>query len=108
VVTRFLDDKLIHAPISAEPQNILDCGYGQAEWAMAVAGKYPYCEVTGIDIHTLDLTDIPHNLNLECEDLNSRLTELYPLNHYDVIHSSFVSNGIFRSGWSSYIQELTQ
>ena len=65
-------------------------------------------KVTGIDIRPLDLLDIPHNLNLECEDLNSNLAEVYPLNHYDLIQSRFVSNGIHRNGWGSYLRQLKQ
>jgi len=65
-------------------------------------------QVTGIDINPLDLLEIPHNVNLESEDLNNRLTEVYPLHHYDLIQSRFVSGGIGNARWPSYVQELTQ
>ena len=45
VITRFLEGNLIHAPIQADPKNVLDCGYGQADWALSVAARYPDCEV---------------------------------------------------------------
>ena len=34
---------LEHVP---NPRRVLDCGYGQAHWAIKVAEQYPDCDVT--------------------------------------------------------------
>jgi len=58
VVTRFLDGNLIHAPIQADPKNVLDCGYGQADWALSVAARYPDCEVGAMNVLSDEETGI--------------------------------------------------
>lgn len=44
VLTKTFDSRHIFPPIS-RPRRILDCGYGTASWASAVADEHPECEV---------------------------------------------------------------
>lgn len=38
------DNRLIFPPVN-NPQRILECGYGNCDWAISVAESYPDCEV---------------------------------------------------------------
>ena len=39
------DRRLIFPPLT-RPRRILECGYGDASWAIAVAEEFPRCEVS--------------------------------------------------------------
>lgn len=65
-------------------------------------------KVTGIDIYPIELSDIPQNITLECDDLNKTLTELYPSNEFDVIQSRLLGPGIHKDRWATYVQELSE
>lgn len=65
-------------------------------------------QVTGIDFHDVDIPNLPDNVELINEDLNSRLTEFLPLDSFDLIQSRFVSNCIRKDHWAAYTLELVQ
>ena len=44
VFNLMFDGKLIFPPLT-KVENVLDCGYGSASWAIEVAEEYPDCEV---------------------------------------------------------------
>lgn len=44
VFQRLFDGRLIFPPIQS-PRRILECGFGNASWAIDVADHYPNCEV---------------------------------------------------------------
>ena len=44
VFSLMFDGKLIFPPLTVV-DNVLDCGYGSATWAIEVAETYPDCEV---------------------------------------------------------------
>ncbi|KAF2395718.1 S-adenosyl-L-methionine-dependent methyltransferase [Trichodelitschia bisporula] len=90
------------------PRQVLDCGYGQAHWAVSFAQTYGSSEVTAIDIWPADIADEPDNLSLEVWNLNESLIPTYKPNHYDFIHSRCVGPGIHTDRWRGYVHELAR
>ncbi|KAL2046992.1 hypothetical protein N7G274_001010 [Stereocaulon virgatum] len=61
VFSLMFDGKLIFPPMT-KVENVLDCGYGSASWAIEVAEQYPDCEVIGVDISPhMKPDDTPEN-----------------------------------------------
>jgi len=65
-------------------------------------------QVLSIDIFPSEIPEHLHNLNLECDDLNQSLTEVYESNMFDVVCSRFVEAGIHKNRWPSYIKDLVK
>ncbi|KAI9821314.1 MAG: hypothetical protein M1827_004050 [Pycnora praestabilis] len=104
VLNRVFDDKLIFPPMR-NPKNILDCGYGAANWAVEVAENYPECEVIGVDISPhMKPDETPENLWLQLDDLNQSFT--YPRNTFDLVHSRLITGGINKSRWPGYLRDV--
>lgn len=55
VFSLMFDGKLIFPPMT-RVENVLDCGYGSASWAIEVAELYPDCEVRIFTCCTFVLT----------------------------------------------------
>ncbi|KAF2877393.1 S-adenosyl-L-methionine-dependent methyltransferase [Massariosphaeria phaeospora] len=107
VLFRYFGHRLFFANIES-PSKILECGYGRGDWVVAVAEEFEDCEVTGVDIYPILITDQPDNLNLFGYNLNDRLNhpEVFERNAYDLIHSRFVGPGIKTSRWSGYVRDM--
>ncbi|EYE97607.1 class I SAM-dependent methyltransferase [Aspergillus ruber CBS 135680] len=104
VFQRVFDDRLIFPPVS-RPRRVLDCGYGAGSWAIEAAERYPYCEVTGVDISPhMNPDDMPDNLWLQVDDLNRSFT--FDSNWFDLVHSRLLATGLNRSRWQSYFQDI--
>ncbi|CAN9098875.1 unnamed protein product [Alternaria alternata] len=51
LVARIFGDSLFSSRVSVEnPSAILECGYGNGEWAVQCAEDFEDCEVTAVDI----------------------------------------------------------
>ncbi|KAI1089151.1 S-adenosyl-L-methionine-dependent methyltransferase [Rostrohypoxylon terebratum] len=79
-----LDDKLFLAPISDNPQKVLDLGTGTGIWAIDFADMYPGAEVIGTDISPIQPVWTPPNVKFEIDDCLLEWT--WPDNHFDFIH----------------------
>ncbi|POR36202.1 Uncharacterized protein TPAR_03611 [Tolypocladium paradoxum] len=104
VLSRVFDDRIIFPPVGS-PRRILDCGCGAGDWAVDAAGRFPDCEVLGIDAspHMVP-EDPPNNLEIQIDDLNGRFT--FPSDHFDVVNSQLMAGGIHANRWGSYVRDI--
>lgn len=104
VMNTVFEGRLIFPPIS-RPRRVLDCGFGTASWATAVAEQFPRCEVIGIDINpSMQPEEIPENLFLQIDDLNRRFT--FPSHNFDLVHSQMMASGIHVNRWTHYLRDI--
>ncbi|KAG9191644.1 hypothetical protein G6011_10378 [Alternaria panax] len=109
LVSRIFGDRLVSSGLPVkEPRAILECGYGNGEWAVQCAEDFEDCEVTAVDIFPMDLPDQPENLELICHNLNDPLRdpEIFQSNHYDLVHSRFLFPGIKTERWARYVRDV--
>jgi ubiquinone/menaquinone biosynthesis C-methylase UbiE len=78
-----LNGRLHLAPISEDPQKILDIGTGSGIWAIDMADKYPSASITGVDLAPTQPTWVPPNLQFEIEDIEEDW--LYSKNSFDLV-----------------------
>ncbi|KAH7038129.1 S-adenosyl-L-methionine-dependent methyltransferase [Microdochium trichocladiopsis] len=83
VYLKILDSQLTIATLE-EPKHILDIGAASGDWAMAIAEKFPDCEVTGVDIADVFERRAPINCFWEVDDAEIEWER--PTNRYDLIH----------------------
>jgi SAM-dependent methyltransferase len=82
--TLLLDDQFFIAPITKNPQKILDLGTGSGIWAMDIADTYPSAEVIGVDTAPVQPKMLPTNLVFEIDDVEHEW--LWPESSFDLIH----------------------
>jgi SAM-dependent methyltransferase len=82
---------LFLAPISPEPQHILDIGTGSGIWAIEMAERYPFTCVLGTDISATQPEWVPPNCIFQVDDANQNWTfrELF-----DLIHGRYLRMGV--------------
>ncbi|KAG8966394.1 hypothetical protein FRC03_012029 [Tulasnella sp. 419] len=99
-----LVDRIL-APRDGPAPAILDIGSGNGTWAVAMAQKFPHCEIVGIDLTpTLPKSPVPVNCKFETDDAN------YPLEHYanafDVVHCRAIDGGI--TDYGNFLNECAR
>jgi len=94
-----LKGELFLAPISPDPQYVLDCGTGTGIWAIDFASTYPSAQVTGIDITPIQPQWTLPNCKFEVDDLEDVWT--FKTNHFDFIHSRGLASII--QDWPKYL-----
>lgn len=97
-----LDNRLFLAPISPEPQEVLDIGTGTGIWAIDFADQYPSAQVIGTDLSPIQPTYVPQNLHFEIDDAASEWT--FRKNSFDFIHV----RGLFGSlrDWPAFYRQV--
>ncbi|KAM3067417.1 hypothetical protein ACMFMG_011567 [Clarireedia jacksonii] len=103
VFNRVFENRLIFPPLT-RPRRILDCGYGTADWAVDVARQNPRCEIIAVDIYPFQPENMPNNLYLQVDDLNSRFT--FQTHNFDLVHSRMVATGIHINRWTEYVRDI--
>ncbi|KAH7471942.1 hypothetical protein FOMA001_g13502 [Fusarium oxysporum f. sp. matthiolae] len=79
-----LGGELFRAPISDNPQRVLDLGTGTGIWAMDFADEYPSAEVIGTDLSPIQPKWTPPNCTFEVDDFEAEWLYSKP---FDFIHS---------------------
>ena len=79
-----LNKKHFLAPISPNPQRILDLGTGTGIWALDVADMYPTAQVIGVDIAHIQPAWVAPNVQFEIDDIEEDWT--YRKESFDFIH----------------------
>ncbi|KAI9824747.1 MAG: hypothetical protein M1832_001574 [Thelocarpon impressellum] len=95
-----LRGELTLAPVSDDPDRILDIGTGTGEWAIAMAERYPDADVTGTDLSAIQPDAVPSNVFFEVDNAEEEWTFS---SQYDLIHARNLS-GSFRS-WQAIYEE---
>ncbi|EZF34799.1 hypothetical protein H101_01662 [Trichophyton interdigitale H6] len=83
--------RLIFAPISDQPERILDIGTGTGIWALDVADAYPATHVIGTDISPIQPTWVSPNVSFEIDDAESDWTFRQ---RFDLIHFQNLNGAI--------------
>ncbi|KUI65036.1 Demethylmenaquinone methyltransferase [Cytospora mali] len=84
-----------------DPTAVLDVGTGTGEWTMAMAERWPDCEVTGVDISPTFERAVP--LNCHFEVLDGEDPWPWADNTFDMVHYRHMS-GAFRD-WNVVYSE---
>ncbi|TGO43965.1 hypothetical protein BCON_0686g00010 [Botryotinia convoluta] len=86
-----LDGELHLAPISKQPQRVLDLGTGTGIWAMNFADQYPSAQVIGNDVSFIQSGWAPTNCQFEVDDFEVewRYSKLF-----DYIHGREIAGAI--------------
>ncbi|EFX02618.1 umta methyltransferase family protein [Grosmannia clavigera kw1407] len=79
-----LNGELFLAPISSNPQRVLDLGTGTGIWAMDFADQYPSAEVLGTDLSPIQPKWTPPNCAFEVDDFEE---EWMFRKKFDYIHA---------------------
>lgn len=87
-----LGGALFRAPITKNPQRILDFGTGTGIWAIDIADKYPSAQVTGTDLSPIQPAWVPPNLKFTVDDAESEW--LHGSGNFDFIHGRAMAGSI--------------
>jgi len=80
-----LGGNLFHAPISSNPQRVLDFGTGTGIWAIDFADEFPSALVIGTDLSPIQPNLVPPNCLFYVDDVESEWT-FRPDEAFDLIH----------------------
>jgi trans-aconitate methyltransferase len=100
-----LGGRLFRAPISANPQRVLDFGTGTGIWAVDFADEFPGATVIGTDLSPIQPDLVPPNLRFYVDDVESEW--LYsPEQAFDFIHGRGMGGSI--SDWDELYRQAYQ
>src|SRR6201996_5073310 len=85
--------KLFRAPISSNPQRVLDFATGTGIWAIDFADEFPSAFVIGTDLSPIQPTTVPPNCMFYVDDVESEWT-FGPDEAFDFIHGRAIGGSI--------------
>lgn len=92
------------APISSNPQAILDVGTGTGTWAIDVGEMYPSATVTGTDLSPIQPSWVPPNVSFELHDCTVRPWGFSQ--KFDFVHTQLINGFAVRDeGWVEFYSE---
>ncbi|KKA28523.1 hypothetical protein TD95_004603, partial [Thielaviopsis punctulata] len=97
-----MDGKMFNAPISENPENVIDVGTGTGIWAIDFADMYPQANVIGTDLSPIQPSWVPPNLRFELDDAQKPWA--YPDNYFDFIHMRVLLGSI--RDWPALYAEI--
>ncbi|KAF9872330.1 polyketide synthase [Colletotrichum karsti] len=77
------DGKLFFAPISDNPNKIIDLGTGTGIWAIEMGDRYPSAEITGLDLSPIQPQWVPSNVRFLVDDVEDTWLNG---NDFDFVH----------------------
>ena len=86
-----LGDKLLLAPITDDPEFILDAGTGTGMWAIEMGDLYPSAKVTGTDLSPTQPTWVPENVQFTVDDAEEVWTYR---EKFDLVHIRYFAGSI--------------
>jgi len=93
VYTLILGGQLFRAPISSNPQRVLDIGTGTGAWAIDVADEFASAVVVGTDLSPIQPGMVPPNCIFYVDDFESEWT--FGLDEaFDFIHGRGISHSV--------------
>jgi len=97
------ENKAILAPITPNPQCIVDIGTGTGIWVMDVGDQYPSAKVIGTDLSPIQPAFVPPNVQFEIEDATEFPWSFHD-DSMDLVHSR-IANGFVIREWKAFCQE---
>jgi SAM-dependent methyltransferase len=94
-----LEGELYTAPLSSQPQRILDVGTGTGIWAIEMGERFPTAIVIGTDLSPIQPNWVPSNVKFYVDDAEAD----WPTSHsekYDLVHGRALCGGI--SDWPRF------
>ncbi|ERF70020.1 hypothetical protein EPUS_03572 [Endocarpon pusillum Z07020] len=102
VYNLLLGGRLYLAPISEQPQRVLDVGTGTGAWATDFADQHPTAVVIGTDLSPIQPTWVPQNLSFEISDCCEEWS--YQKDSFDFIHIRGLYGSV--ANWSAFYAEV--
>ena len=95
--------KLFQAPISENPQNVLDLGTGTGIFAIEFAERYPSASVLGTDISPVQPAWVPPNVRFEIDDANDTWTfsTKFDYIHCRYFHMAIEEKRLFKQAYDA-------
>lgn len=91
ISTLVLGGKLFRAPLTKDPQKVLDFGTGTGIWAMDFADEFPNCEVIGTDLSPIQPSWVPPNCRFLVDDVEADWTDG---EQYDLVHGRTMGGSV--------------
>jgi trans-aconitate methyltransferase len=85
--------KLFHAPISSQPQRVLDLGTGTGIWSIDFADEFPSALIIGTDLSPIQPSSVPPNCKFYVDDFESEWT-FNPEEAFDFIHGRALAGNV--------------
>lgn len=100
-----MGDRLFLAPISNNPQNVLDVRTGTGIWAIDFADHYPSAQVSGFDLSPIQPQWVAPNLRIEI-NYASDPEWGYTRSSFDFIHARAMYGSI--ADWPTFYQQALE
>lgn len=95
--------KLFLAPISENPENVLDVGTGTGIWAIEFAERYPNASVVGTDLSAIQPHWVPPNVRFEIDNANDVWTfsKKFDYIHCRYFHMAIEEKRLFQQAYDA-------
>jgi SAM-dependent methyltransferase len=92
IFTLTLNGSLFLAPITSNPQRVLDLGTGTGIWAIDFADQFPSASVIATDLSPIQPISVPPNLEFQIDDFTEPWT--FRPSSFDFIHARSIYGSV--------------
>jgi SAM-dependent methyltransferase len=92
IFTLTLNGSLFLAPITSNPQHVLDLGTGTGIWAIDFADQFPSASVIATDLSPIQPSIVPPNLEFQIDDFTQPWT--FRPSSFDFIHARSIYGSV--------------